>query len=491
MQYPVYTPDISKYTGSLQKAIQDGWFSSQGEFLTKAREEASRILGSPYVVLVNNGTSATHLLYKSLKFKYPNLQRIYVPDYVFVAVWNCALYEYPPERISVLPTDPVTFNPVLKDLEPNSAVVVVHNIGNVVNVPELLRQRPDIVVVEDCCEAFLEEYEGRKTGTAGLCAAVSFFGNKLVTTGEGGLWYTHDKELYEYIYKSCHHGMTSERYVYDVLGYNYRMTNLQAALLYDQLCDIQAILEKKRRVRERYNYLLPGLSVTTGLWMNVLRLPNTSFSEMSEKLRTYGIDTRPMFYSVHTHAHLRNLSATSTPIANEELCMVPSSPGLTVYDQVYIATMIRQVAKGRTPPHIHRITRDNVSLLEQFLHQGLPSTFRYFTTRTAETCLQNHTLTLIATEDSRSIGYAHIDERWVGLCVLPEYQGKGYGAMLLDMIVQYAHLSNIPLRLTVDKGNDKAFELYKRRGFVVQEETDTFYRMINDTSSSLHRGSTG
>ena len=85
--------------------------------------------------------------------------------------------------------------------------------------------------VEDCCEAFLETYEGSVVGTKSLCGAVSFFGNKLITTGEGGLWYTQDKDVYEFIYKSCHHGMTSDRYVYDVLGYNYRMTNLQAAFV--------------------------------------------------------------------------------------------------------------------------------------------------------------------------------------------------------------------------------------------------------------------
>jgi len=91
MHYPIYTPDISRYTTSIHKAIADGWISSPGEFIEKARTVSSAVLGSPYIVLVNNGTSATHLLYKALKFKHPNLRRIYVPDYVFAAVWNCAL----------------------------------------------------------------------------------------------------------------------------------------------------------------------------------------------------------------------------------------------------------------------------------------------------------------------------------------------------------------------------------------------------------------
>lgn len=482
MDYPIYTPDISKYTTSIVSAIQDGWISSQGAFIEKARERASAVIGSPYVVLVNNGTSATHLLYKSLKFKYPNLQRIYVPDYVFAAVWNCALYEYSPDILTVLPTDKTTLNPVFPNtFPPNSALVVVHNIGNVVNVPALKRAHPDLVIVEDCCEAFLEEYEGQKTGTASLCGAVSFFGNKVITTGEGGLWYTNDKELYEFIYKSCHHGMTSERYVYDVLGYNYRMTNLQAALLYDQLGDIEAILGRKRAIRDTYVELLPGWMITGGLWMNVLRVPGVSYSTIAPFLRAYGIDTRPMFYSIHTHSHLRQITASSTPIDHSEVFMIPSSPTLTTYDQVYIAKTLQSVVKGRTPPTVHRMTVSNRSKLDAFIAQDLPSTFRYFATRTADTCLKTHTLTLIASEGDVDVGYAHLDDRWIGVCILPHYQGRGYGSFLLDFVIDFARTIGIPqVRLTVDITNEVAYAMYLRHGFVVQEQTDAFYRMTKD-----------
>lgn len=487
MQYPIYTPDISRYTTSIHKAIADGWISSQGEFIEKARNTASAVLGSPYVVLVNNGTSATHLLYKALKFKHPNLRRIYVPDYVFAAVWNCALYEYPPEMISVLPTDPVTLNPVFASLESNSAVVVVHNIGNVVNVPELQRQRPDLVFVEDCCEAFLESYEGRKTGTASLCAAVSFFGNKIVTTGEGGLWYTNDKELYDFIYKSCHHGMTSERYVYDVLGYNYRMTNLQAALLYDQLQDIATILDRKREVRYRYDALLPGWMTTTGLWMNVLRIPGASYSVLAPQLRDLGIDTRPMFYSIHTHSHLLAISAVSTPIHHDELIMIPSSPGLTTIDQVLIASALRAVVAGRCPPKVQRITASNRELLDAFVANELPSTFRYFTKRAVDTCLATHTATLVAMDGTRPVAYAHLDDRWLGVCVLPEAQGRGYGSFLVRCIMDIAwQLGVSEVRLTVDHDNQVAYRMYCQLGFVVQDSTDTYYCMTNDPSTRVH-----
>lgn len=483
MRYPVYTPDIAAYTSSLHKAIEDGWISSQGEFIETARSELAKRLGTPYVVLVNNGTSATHLLYKSLKFKHPSIKTLYVPDSVFVAVWNCALYEYSPEQIVVLPTDPVTLNPVFPDsFPPNSALVVVHNIGNVVNVPDLQRTHPGLVVVEDCCEAFLEEYEGRPTGTASLCAAVSFFGNKLVTTGEGGAWYTNDKPLYDFILKSCHHGMTSERYVYDVLGYNYRMTNLQAALLTDQMRDIDVILARKRMVRDRYARLLPEWLISSGLWMNVLRIPG---GVSADTLRIVGIDTRPMFYPIHRHSHLRCIRAESTPIGHEDLVMIPSSPTLTAYDQAFIATALRAVVASRIPPDVHRITSENRSLLDSFVANEMPPTFRYFATRNVDTCLASHTLTLVVPE----VAYAHIDDRWIGLCVLPASQGHGIGSFLLDLLLAYARVAGVhPLRLTVDKANTLAYEMYCRRGFVVQEETERIYSMTNDPSPSIDRG---
>ena len=478
LRYPIYTPDIRNYTQSVRDALDSAWISSQGEYIDKTRNVASSILASPYVVLVNNGTSATHLLYKALKFKHPELQRIYVPDYVFAAVWNCALYEYPSDMLRVLPTDPVTMNPVFEDIEPNSAVVVVHNIGNVINVPELKRRRPDLIFVEDCCEAFLETYEGKFTGTESLCAAVSFFANKIVTTGEGGLWYTNDKELYDFVYKTCHHGMTSERYVYDVLGYNYRMTNLQAALLYDQLCDIDTILQRKREIRSRYEHLLPGWMATTGLWMNVLRIPTAYYPTLGYALREYGIDTRPMFYPIHTHAHLRTIQAESTPVRHEEICMIPSSPSLTVFDQVLIAMTIRAVVDGKKPPVVHLANRQ---LLQSFVANVMPPTFRYFNTHSIDICLNTHTLTLVAMEGENPVGYAHIDDRWVGLCVLPQAQQRGYGSFLLKLVIEIARLSGIPqLRLTVDRDNETAYNLYLRYGFVIQESTDKYHRMINN-----------
>jgi perosamine synthetase len=427
---------------------------------------------------VNNGTSATHLLYKALKFRYPSLRRIYVPNNVFVAVWNAALYEYPASMLSVLEMDPATLNmrvdeAYIRTLEPNSAVVVVHNVGNVVDVPRLQQIRPDLVFVEDACEAFLEQYGNRVTGSASLCAAVSFFANKIITSGEGGIWYTNDRELYEFVYATCHHGMTHERYIYNVLGYNYRMTNVQAALLYAQMEDIDAILARKREVARRYKVLFGDAVATTGLWMMVLRLPGTQYAELLPRLAMFGVDTRPMFYDIHRHKHLRAISSSASGLYTDDICMVPSSPSLTVFDQVFIENAVRQAIRGTYVP-IVRATRDS---LGEFLCNPMPETFRYFAKRSIQDSLAAHTLTLLAMDGDSPIGYAHIDDRWVGLCVLPSSQAKGVGTALLTFVISYARLAGIPLRLSVDKTNARAISLYRRHGFRTTRETETVYFM--------------
>lgn len=345
---PIYVPDTEKYISSAIKALQSGWISSQGNFISKTSEKLQAILDVNYVVLANNGTSATHMLFRALKYKHPNLNKIYVPNNVFVAVWNCALLEYPSEMIHVMKMNPNTLNmcedeDYIKSLDTNSAVVVVHNIGNVVNVPRLKRLRPDLVFVEDNCEAFLETYEGQKTGTASLCAAVSFFANKLVTSGEGGAFYTNDKELYDYVYKSCHHGMSFKRYIYDVHGFNYRMTNIEAALLFDQLEDISNIIERKQTVRKNYVELFGDRVVSHGLWMCVIKVPEiTEYDDFCKFMLMKGVDTRPMFFDIRVHSHLCNIQTIEGFMSTEHIVMLPSSPSISKSEQKYIEKCVTE-----------------------------------------------------------------------------------------------------------------------------------------------------
>lgn len=236
----IYEPYLKDCSTSIQDAIQTGWISSQGSYISKATNLLKSILHVKHVLLVSNGTTATHCLFMALKYKYPNISKIYVPNNVYVAAINSVLMEYPISMLEIMPIDIHTMNmrtdeEYILGCEQNSAILIVHNVGNIINVPRLKRLRPDIVFLEDNCEGLFGMYENYYAGTQSLCSSTSFFANKTITSGEGGAILTNDDDLYQYLSRKINQGNTSTRYLHDMLAYNYRMTNLQAALLYDQL----------------------------------------------------------------------------------------------------------------------------------------------------------------------------------------------------------------------------------------------------------------
>lgn len=336
---PIYIPRV--ITESAKDALDSHWISSQGAYLEKTKNKLSQILNVPYVILTNNGTSATHMLLKGLKYMYPEVKTIYAPNNVFVAVWNTILYEYPESAMKILEMNPLTLNmrtdeEYINTLEPNSAIMVVHNIGNIINVPRLKRFRPDLIFIEDNCEGLFGKYEGNFSGTSpsSLCSAVSFFANKTITCGEGGAFFTHDKILYEYIYSSIHHGLSAERYIYNVLGHNCRMTNIQAALLYDQLTVVDSIREDKHTVFNNYKNLLKDYVVLPkseedtieSEWMFVCGI-DTDYKRLETFMKENGVDIRPFFYDIKKHAHLSHI-VCSDMILSVSFFMLPSFPDI-------------------------------------------------------------------------------------------------------------------------------------------------------------------
>lgn len=359
---PVYKPYLKNYKTSAIKCIEEEWISNHGIYVTLAGNKLSDLLNTKYCILMNNGTSATHCLFKALKYKYPGINKIYVPNHVFVAPINCALMEYRPEQIEILRMDPLTLNmdtseDYLRSLEVGACVVVVHNMGNIINVPHLRRLRPDLVFVEDNCEGLFGSYEGMPSGSASICSSISFYGNKNVTTGEGGAFMTNDQDLYKYIKKMYSHGMTDKRYVHDCIGYNYRMTNIEAGFLYDQLNDIDHILGLKRNVFERYDQLLAPLlqqqivtkpvydpQTQSSRWMYCCMIPSVGYEGLERFMEQKNIQIRPIFYDLHAHAHLKGLRKAETHLCDiaEHGVMLPSYPELTETEQKYIVSCLTE-----------------------------------------------------------------------------------------------------------------------------------------------------
>ena len=193
----------------------------------------------------------------------------------------------------------------------------------------------------------------------------SFYGNKIITTGEGGAFLTNEDAVYEYILKAHSQGMSAKRYVHNVHAYNYRMTNVQAAFLYDQLSDLETIVGQKIKVFETYRELLNEYDMLRSgrvrlfenedgaqstHWIFTVRIvgnPKT-VDETAEFFDANGIDVRPFFYPIHAHAHLSGLTCdngdndTISVLLNKEILMLPSSPDITRDEQRRVIDTVRK-----------------------------------------------------------------------------------------------------------------------------------------------------
>lgn len=361
---PMYTPNSDWFGESPKDALESGWISSIGPYIDKSTHLLEKILGNgSRVILVNNGTSACHLMFLALKKFHPEIKTIYMPDRVYVAVWNTALYEYKIENLRVLPWNPNSWNQDmnLDKLELGAAVVIVHNLGNIIDVEAIKKERPDLTLLEDNCEGFMGMYNDKYTGSsdAVLCSTASFFGNKNITCGEGGAIITHDDDVYNFLKMSHNQGNTKERYVHGVIGYNYRMTNIQAAFLYDQFNKWNEIINAKKHVFETYNKCrskskilldftsLPEVTDTTvhANWMYALKIKtNFEYEAIRKYFESEDIETRPFFYPINRHHHLSTIECQKVD-TSYQIVMFPSYPKLKEREIAYIMETLQGLLK--------------------------------------------------------------------------------------------------------------------------------------------------
>jgi perosamine synthetase len=361
---PIYKPYLPKKTIKFaHQALDSSWISNLGEFKDCSKNLLNNILDCKSNILTNNGTTSTHLIYKALKFKNPNIKNLIVPCNVYVAAWNAMLFDG--DNINLIPvrTNLKTWNMDLEDiiLECNkrsakdTAILVVHNLGGIINTKEIKRRLPEYLVIEDNCEGFLGKYENSFAGTECLASSISFYGNKTITCGEGGALILNDLELLEKLEKTHSQGQTKTRYIHDVLGYNYRMTNIQAAILYGQLLIKDEILKKKKIIFNRYKKNLKNNrkiifqfeeeNCENALWMFSIRiLNNKNFQNSNDFFLKNGIETRNMFYPMSYHEHLKKYSNKDKELEAEillkEIVILPSSPSLKKDEIDYISEKI-------------------------------------------------------------------------------------------------------------------------------------------------------
>jgi perosamine synthetase len=296
--------------------ILSGWVSSQGKYVLQFEEKFGDYVGCPNTLAVSNGTVALHLALVTLGVG-PG-DEVIVPNLTFAAPVNSVLYVgATPVLVDV---DPMTMaiDPVLVAAaisKRTRAIIPVHLYGHPADMTSImaLADKYNLVVIEDCAEAIGSQYQGKHVGNFGDAATFSFFGNKTITTGEGGMLIFRESSMRDRAKMLRDHGMSAKRrYWHDEVGYNYRLTNIQAAIGLAQMEKVDFFVGRKRWIAEQYNkrlsnteYLQLPVEIDDALnsyWMyTIFLLPplTQKRDELINFLKQSGIESRPVFYPMH------------------------------------------------------------------------------------------------------------------------------------------------------------------------------------------------
>lgn len=363
MKIPIAEPYLGEEElENVIEAVKSGWISSKGKFIEEFEENFARYCGVKYGVATSNGTVALHLALKALGIKKGD--EVIVPELTFVATANVVTYcNAKPVFVDSHPQywciDP---DKIEDKITPKTkAIIPVHLYGHPCDMNAIMDIAKDynLYLVEDAAEAHGAEYKGKRVGSFGDINCFSFYGNKIISTGEGGMCVTKNEELAEKMRILRDHGMNpNKRYWHDVVGFNYRMTNLQAAIGAAQLSRLDTFVEKKRKIARWYEEGLLELA-EMGLiklhpemlwakcvyWMYCILVEDKigiSRDDLMKKLEEKEVDTRPFFYPIHVMPPY-NID-DEFPVAEEvskKGVSLPSSINLNVNRIRYIIEVIR------------------------------------------------------------------------------------------------------------------------------------------------------
>ena len=361
IKIPVYKPHLlGNEKTYVNQCLDTTWISSRGAFVDKFEQLFATTIGARHAASVCNGTVALHLALEALGIKAGD--EVIVPTLTYVASVNMiALTGAIPVFVDSLP-DSWQMDPddVRRKITPRTkAIMAVHLYGR----PCAMRALKEICtahklfLVEDCAEAFgTTDEDGHHVGTQGDIATFSFFGNKTITTGEGGMVTTRDDATHQRLLRIKSQGVSPDReYWHDIFGYNYRMTNICAAIGVAQLEQADSILAKKRQIAVWYNSRLADLPLALdrepsgakerhSYWMVCAVAED---KQRKEKIRTAlkeaGVETRPFFHPAHTLPMYRHLGG-AFPVA-ESLgargMNLPSYPALAESEVDFVCGVIR------------------------------------------------------------------------------------------------------------------------------------------------------
>jgi perosamine synthetase len=355
---PIYSPSLGqRERDNLLECLESTWISSKGKFIAQFERDFAIFTGAPFATTVSNGTVALHLALMALGIGQGD--EVIVPTLTYIATANAVVHagatpvfcDCESKTWQISPED------VLAKITPRTkAIIPVHLYGGACDMVRLavIAREHNLFIIEDCAEAIGTQIDGRHVGNFGDIATFSFFGNKTITTGEGGMVVCRSQTLYERAVRMKGQGLAAHRqYWHDIVGYNYRMTNICAAIGVAQLDRVEEFLIRKAEIAARYRTMLKGLPITFQAeevgtrhshWMVAFLLENAVERDpLRQWLESRGVETRPAFYPIHTmpmYAQRFQAHLNSEDIGRRGI-NVPSWPGLSDDDVDYTCEAIR------------------------------------------------------------------------------------------------------------------------------------------------------
>ena len=298
------------------ECIRTNWISSQGEFVRRFEQIFAQYHGVPHAASCSNGTTAIHLALLGIGIE-PG-DEVIVPTSTFGATANAVMHAGGiPVFVDVEP-DTWCISPSLVEqaiTDKTKAIIPVHLYGHPADMPAIMdiAHKHGLKVIEDCAEALGAKINGRLVGTFGDVGCFSFFANKVITTGEGGMVISNDEAVNIRMMQYRDHGTSLQRkYWHEVPGYNYRMTNIQAAIGVGQMERLESFLNLRRNIAASYTRLLAGVDwlqlpicregYENIYWLYTVCLKeNALFSRdvLMAKLKEQHFDSRPFFPALH------------------------------------------------------------------------------------------------------------------------------------------------------------------------------------------------
>ncbi len=299
----------------VEDCIKTNWISSAGKYIKLFEEKFSEFCSTKYGIACSNGTTALHLALESIGIKKGD--EVIIPDFTMIATANAVIYSQ--ARPILIDSEDKTWNmdPKLieeKITDKTKAIMPMHTYGHPCDMDKIknIAEKHDLKIVEDAAESHGALYKEKKTGSIGDIGCFSFYGNKIITTGEGGMIVTDDEKIAEKARLLRNHAFTKPRFIHNELGFNYRMTNIQAAIGLAQMENADQLVESRINNARLYNELLKEVEgITTPpeedwaknvYWMYGVLVEKefgVKKEELMEKLKEKGIDTRSFFYPMH------------------------------------------------------------------------------------------------------------------------------------------------------------------------------------------------